>query len=432
MPMNEETQLAPPWWRQFVEPEALVLIAAAPALIVPGIFGDAAGPAIAWFSLVAVALAAAMVFSRSAALAIAMTLVGVFALAGWLRAEHRTDALPHLTGLAFGLLAMAATARWCRAEPRLRLAMSLLTVAALAMLSVGVISMGAQKSKILAPEMLAPLPQIRLDPPGREAAFEVNPNALGGTALMLLPLTLAMVRLPLSRPWHRVLAGMGFVAAAGAVAVIVITQSRSAWGGVWLTLLVVAVFRQWQSWKRWTAVALLVLVPLAGVVTLRFVSRPDYDRLVGLTRLSVERRVPVWRKGVELLKRQPVLGIGLNEFRHYDNPGRRDIAHAHNFFLQTALDIGLAGLAAYLALVGVVLARAVKGSRGTGMARYVAAGAGLTLVAVHAFGLGDSVSLGAKVGVMQWLAAGLVLAVATPPRRIDDRPGVAPAETGAP
>ena len=88
-----------------------------------------------------------------------------------------------------------------------------------------------------------------------------------------------------------------------------------------------------------------------------------------------------------------------------------DVAHVHNIFLQTALDLGLFGLMAYVGLLVMLLVRADQASRGpSAFAGRTAAGAGLSLVVVHVFGLGDAISLGAKVGVFQWLAAGLVLA----------------------
>ena len=37
-------------------------------------------------------------------------------------------------------------------------------------------------------------------------------------------------------------------------------------------------------------------------------------------------------------------------------------------------------------------------------------GSGLALVAVTLFGLADAVPLGAKIGILQWAAAGLILA----------------------
>jgi len=42
--------------------------------------------------------------------------------------------------------------------------------------------------------------------------------------------------------------------------------------------------------------------------------------------------------------------------------------------------------------------------------RSVGIAAGLSLLSVHIFGLLDAVALGTKVGILQWLACGLVLA----------------------
>ena len=52
---------------------------------------------------------------------------------------------------------------------------------------------------------------------------------------------------------------------------------------------------------------------------------------------------------------------------------------------------------------GVVNRRAFLG-------RLMAAGAALSLVAVHLFGLTDAIALGAKVGLFQWLCAGILIA----------------------
>ena len=79
--------------------------------------------------------------------------------------------------------------------------------------------------------------------------------------------------------------------------------------------------------------------------------------------------------------------------------------------LATALDLGLIGLFAYLSLMGYLLLRADEAARGpNALASRVAAGAGLALIGIHFFGVGDAVSLGAKVGLFQWLASGLILA----------------------
>jgi uncharacterized protein YjeT (DUF2065 family) len=86
-----------------------------------------------------------------------------------------------------------------------------------------------------------------------------------------------------------------------------------------------------------------------------------------------------------------------------------DIAHAHNIFLQTALDLGLPGLIAYLALLGLALVVCWRWARwGDRLYRATALGLAAGLVGFHAYGLTDAVALGSKPGVVFWMALGLV------------------------
>jgi O-antigen ligase len=90
-----------------------------------------------------------------------------------------------------------------------------------------------------------------------------------------------------------------------------------------------------------------------------------------------------------------------------------DVAHAHNHLLQAALDLGIPGLIAYLAiwlLVGVLLTRVYRrGDEATH--RTVASGLGVGLIAHFVFSLTDAIPLGAKVGVLFWLTLALVVAL---------------------
>jgi len=89
-----------------------------------------------------------------------------------------------------------------------------------------------------------------------------------------------------------------------------------------------------------------------------------------------------------------------------------DIAHAHNIFLQTALDVGLPGLVAYLVLLivaGVVCWQCAR--QGHGLVRWMALGLAAGLVGLHVYGLADAVALGAKPGVAFWMALGLIAAM---------------------
>jgi len=93
-----------------------------------------------------------------------------------------------------------------------------------------------------------------------------------------------------------------------------------------------------------------------------------------------------------------------------------DVGHAHNEFLQAALDLGLPGLMAFIALhLGAAamlwsLWRTVDPAAAPEMAarRYAALGLGCGLLAHLVYGLTDAVALGAKPGLVFWLLLGLI------------------------
>lgn len=133
---------------------------------------------------------------------------------------------------------------------------------------------------------------------------------------------------------------------------------------------------------------------------------------IGSAGRSLETRREIWSAAVGAAREAPWFGIGFNAFR-YERPapeGKPRWPHAHNILLQTMLDTGVFGLAIYAAMIVTLLVWAHRVTRGSSHARrLVAAGAGLALIGLHIFGMVDAVALGAKVGMLQWLAAGLVV-----------------------
>jgi lipopolysaccharide/colanic/teichoic acid biosynthesis glycosyltransferase len=128
---------------------------------------------------------------------------------------------------------------------------------------------------------------------------------------------------------------------------------------------------------------LLALVVLTGVwvlaraiVTPRPVVRPANAWQAAVQTLDprtpiedvLKNRHLMWRTALRLFGEEPLLGVGLGTFpRLYgrDTPGQRP-ENAHNFFLQTLAEAGLAGLLALTLLAGsVVLAMRpyVRGTR---------------------------------------------------------------------
>ena len=128
---------------------------------------------------------------------------------------------------------------------------------------------------------------------------------------------------------------------------VVIMQSRS----VWLAAACVAwlMTRRFLKPAVWWSAAVAVFLVLPAMT---YVLWGDHPRVVELL-ASVQTRMDIWGDGIEALRSSPWIGIGFDFFRH---SGYSTIVvwpalvvghpHAHNFFLQTALDVGLIGLAA--------------------------------------------------------------------------------------
>jgi hypothetical protein len=78
----------------------------------------------------------------------------------------------------------------------------------------------------------------------------------------------------------------------------------------------------------------------------------------------------------------------------------------------TALDLGLPGLFAYLALLGVAIANCLHIVGGTSpVRRAVAAALAANLAGIHLFGLTDALPLGGRVTLLFWLNLGLIAAL---------------------
>jgi putative inorganic carbon (HCO3(-)) transporter len=133
---------------------------------------------------------------------------------------------------------------------------------------------------------------------------------------------------------------------------------------------------------------------------------------------TVDTRIELWSMALAVIRDAPLTGVGMNGFRRIGPeryptlllPPGADAVHAHNNLLQAALDLGLPGLAAYVATWAIAGWLLVTVYRRSSDAVYRALAGGLTagLIAHFTFGIGDAIPLGAKVGVLFWLTLALV------------------------
>jgi O-antigen ligase len=97
----------------------------------------------------------------------------------------------------------------------------------------------------------------------------------------------------------------------------------------------------------------------------------------------------------------------------YDPGIGHESAHAHNQLIHTAAELGIPGLAAYLAILigaGWMCLNVSKRARAAWM-RDAARGLGAGQLAFLIFGMGDAIPLGGKNGVFFWVSLALIAAM---------------------
>jgi putative inorganic carbon (HCO3(-)) transporter len=324
--------------------------------------------------------------------------------------------------LAYGLV------NWARDETRRSLLA--LGLAALALFATVSVTWPGGKLPFI-PPALYDRTSIRVDD-------TVNANMMAGALVVALPVPVALLllappgRLPsvagavppvlawlLDYPVAR-RAWFAF-AALSAAAVLILTKSRGAWlaAAVALALLLVA---------RWRPLAwLLPLLPL-GLALLAWRLGPAalldaFSRDGALS--GWESRVEIWSRASYAIQDFPYTGVGANAFAratgalypYFLSGPDADISHAHNLLLQVAVDLGIPGLVAYLAIVILALwaaHRAVRRHLRAGQRALAAlawAGA-VSLVAMLVHGLVDATTwIVGRGAFVPWAIIGTIVAL---------------------
>ncbi|MBI5713665.1 MAG: O-antigen ligase family protein [Chloroflexi bacterium] len=261
----------------------------------------------------------------------------------------------------------------------------------------------------------------------------VNPNILAGTLLWVLPLVLLLSCLAILKGWLRgkfFLAAAIFVVALVVSGVFVLTQSRVGYIAFAITAVCLFVLLLPKKRHRLIAVGLLVVLIVVGAV-IAYSNRDVFDRLLkngdadaALSSDTLEKRIEIWSRALYGIEDFPFTGMGMNTFRkivHVLYPlfltsPDRDIGHAHNEFLQAALDLGIPGLIAFVSLyfisfwMLIQIWRAASGDDQE-LTRTLVLGLGGGLFAHLLFGLTDAVIFAAKPAILFWMLLGLIAAL---------------------
>ncbi|MDE3090991.1 MAG: O-antigen ligase family protein, partial [Chloroflexota bacterium] len=231
--------------------------------------------------------------------------------------------------------------------------------------------------KFVPDQVYARLPRLLTDIPGTVGGL-IHPNEVGGTLAFGVPFLVVLLvargapRVASQRDFQSAAASrltrlVGFLAGWGIAiplafvsGVLVLTQSRSALFGVALAIAAFVAIR-WRR-TRWVFVGLAVVGLLLAVThDLNTVA----SVLVGggsggaVGELDFAGRAEVWSRALYAMQDFPFTGVGLNMFDpvvkvlyplFLVSPDAQ-LTHAHDIYLQVAMDLGVPGLVAYLGLL---------------------------------------------------------------------------------
>ncbi len=302
----------------------------------------------------------------------------------------------------------------------------------LAFSSVGLLALQSSHKVPLISDLAARIPALTDLPPALAAGF--NANRVAGVAVLFVPLALALLIGPAGARSNVGLVVLGKAALLLCLlffgGLLVLTQSRGALLAAAVAVLLVSLLAGRRGWLPLALIAVVAVASLdvfgAGGLVSTFSVQDGAAPVEGnlWQRIRADRnvggRMVIWQRALHGIADQPLTGMGLAEFqRRAQEPyppmpawqPDPDITHAHNLFLQTALDLGLPGLAALLALLALALWDVITlwmGTRANGPARFLGIGLAGALAAFLLYNMLDAMTVGARPAVSYWYLLGLI------------------------
>lgn len=247
----------------------------------------------------------------------------------------------------------------------------------------------------------------------------IHPNILAGAIAVLL-VTLATYSFWMwssLRLFERILFLLSLVSM---MLLLIFTQSRGAMFGVvlgFVVMVLIAIPRRWQG--------VLVIFSLLAALALFEILGINLDSIVdsSATVRGAVGRVEIWSNAYLIVTDFPFTGIGLGNFSAVSDLfypfllAGEGQPHAHNLFLQIALDIGLFGLAAWLACLAVVLVccvqvmRVARNSQNSPLIVGISAGLFCGQLAMLVHGITDAPLWATRPALLVWVLWGLALAL---------------------
>jgi putative inorganic carbon (HCO3(-)) transporter len=264
------------------------------------------------------------------------------------------DTVPQVLRLLTGIGLFYAIVNWSRSAMRLRLliVVMMLTGLALAIMAPFTVTWSNSKLPFIPDFLYARFTLLVSD--------TTHPNVMGGYLSILLPISMAVMIFNWKQlSWsNRVFVVIITVIMSG---FLILTKSRGAWLAFGAIVLLIILLRWRWGWLTLPASGIASVIVLYSVGITRVLETLSYNDAFN----GIEGRLEIWSRAIYMIQDFPFTGIGMGSFMRVADtlypfflmgPGK--IVHAHNLFLQIAVDLGLPGLIAWLAIFVLVIVAA--------------------------------------------------------------------------
>jgi putative inorganic carbon (HCO3(-)) transporter len=265
------------------------------------------------------------------------------------------DAVPQVLRLLTGIGLFYAIVNWSSSAMRLRLLVTgmILTGAVLALIapfSVDWFTSGK----------LAFIPSSIYERFTLLFADTVHPNVMGGYLAMLVPISLTAIVFNWNQlSWFK-RASIAFVVVI-MVGFLVLTKSRGAWMAFGAVLILLTLLRWRRGWLALPAFGIAGIAVLYSLGITRVLEILSYSNAFN----GIDGRLEIWSRAIYMIQDFPFTGIGMGSFMRVADTlypfflvGSGKVVHAHSLFLQIAVDLGLPGFIAWLAIFVLVIVAA--------------------------------------------------------------------------
>jgi putative inorganic carbon (hco3(-)) transporter len=326
--------------------------------------------------------------------------------------SNRATTLVQVYRLIISIMLFYEIVNWTITLPRLRLLIIGLCGLGLAL------SVSAIFSLSDVPDKFQFLPNALLKNISSLALTRMHPNVLGGSLAILL-VGIAAGSLFSWGQLGRIQKGLLIFLCLIGGSVLVITQSRGGIMGTGAAFAVLLMLR-FRSGKWLVLAATIILIGVIAYIG-PYRALDEISQNTG-TANNLSGRIEIWSQAAYMIEDFPLTGIGMGTFTEtavalypffLQDPD--SVTHAHNLFLQVAVDLGIPGVIAWLTIWTLIVfsARQIyRSGRKFHIEWQIALGSAIlcSQVAMGVHGIWDAVTWGTRPAIVAWIIWGIAIA----------------------